>query len=303
MHFELPDPHTIAIYIANRRWCNLPMSEATLLSLTNVEFAYDGHTVIHDVNVALKAGDLVAMIGPNGSGKTTLLKLMCAILSPRQGRILWRDKPIALNRRRAMARDIALVPQQLTIPYAFTVSEIVRLGRTPHIRGLFGESKTDRVAVEQALELADVNVLGERFFGELSGGEQQRVVIAMALAQLGPLDRAQSSVLLLDEPTVHLDINHQIEVLELIGKLNREFSVTVLATMHDLNLASLYFPRLILLNRGCVLSEGSAREVLSQERVQDVFHTEVLVQPHPARSEVPYIVPLPRNGGGHRREL
>jgi iron complex transport system ATP-binding protein len=234
----------------------------------------------------LEHGGLVALLGPNGSGKTTLLKILCGILSPRAGCVTLNGDNIHTYDRRAVAQRIALVPQELRVPFAFTVREMVLLGRTPYIRPLFGESMRDHAAIDQALELTGTGELAQRVFGELSGGEQQRVVIAMALAQ-------EPQILLLDEPTVHLDINHQIEVLELIRRLNRERGLTVLATMHDLNLAALYFDRLMLLNEGRMVSAGSPREVLSAERVRSVFGAQVLVQAHPTQARVPQVVLLP----------
>ncbi|HEX7594316.1 MAG TPA: heme ABC transporter ATP-binding protein [Anaerolineae bacterium] len=268
-----------------------------LLGADKITFAYDDHAVLRDVDIDLPRGALVALLGPNGSGKTTLLKILCGILPPRAGRVAWNGGNLAALKRREVARRIALVPQELIVPFAFTVRELVGLGRTPHVRPLFGEMARDRAAVEQAFELTETGTFADRFFGELSGGERQRVVIAMALAQvLG--DSADDAVLLLDEPTVHLDINHQIEVLELIRKLNRERGLTVLATMHDLNLASLYFDRLILLNEGRVVTQGTPRQVLSKERVKDIFGAEVLIQAHPTHADVPHIVLLPTNGNG-----
>jgi iron complex transport system ATP-binding protein len=262
------------------------LANSAVLGAYQIEFSYNGHAVLRGVNLALERGGLIALLGPNGSGKTTLLKILNGILSPRAGRVEFDGKNLVAIDRRAIARRIALVPQELNVPFAFTVREMVLLGRTPHIRPLFGESTRDHQAINRALELTDTRVLANRVFGELSGGERQRVVIAMALAQ-------EPQVLLLDEPTVHLDINHQIEILELVRKLNRERGLTVLATMHDLNLASLYFDRLILLNEGQIIVEGSPREVLSAERVFSVFGAEVLVQAHPRHANIPQVVLLP----------
>jgi iron complex transport system ATP-binding protein len=280
-----------------------------LLAGIGITFAYDDHEVLHGVDLALQRGDLTALLGPNGSGKTTLLKILCAILPPRGGRLSLDGRDLGMRNRREIARRIAIVPQELIVPFAFTVREMVLLGRTPHVRLLIGESSHDRDAVERALELTETRALADRYFDELSGGERQRVVIAMALAQV-LTDRQEfenaaglGSILLLDEPTVHLDINHQIEVLELIHTLNRERGLTVLATMHDLNLASLYFDRLILLNDGRIVTEGTPREVLSKERVQSVFGAEVLVQAHPAYADVPHIVLLPSNGNGREKSV
>ncbi len=263
-----------------------------LVSANRIDFAYSEPLVLCGVDLALAPGDLVALIGPNGSGKTTLLKVLDGILPARAGRVLFDGVNLATQSRRDIARRVALVPQELSIPFAFTVREMVGLGRTPHLRPLFGESARDRDAVERALALTGTRALAERVLGELSGGERQRVLIAMALAQ-------EPQLLLLDEPTTHLDINHQVEVLELIRKLNRERGLTVLATMHDLNLASLYFDRLILLNAGRIVTEGTPREVLSKERVEKVFGAAVLVQAHPTNANIPHIVLVTGNGNGH----
>ena len=278
-----------------------------LLAGKGITFAYDDHEVLHGVDLALHHGDLAALLGPNGSGKTTLLKILCAILPPRGGQLSLDGRDLGAHPRREIARRIAIVPQELIVPFAFTVREMVLLGRTPHIRLLVGENAHDRDAVDRALELTETSALADRYFDELSGGERQRVVIAMALAQV-LTDRQEfessdglGSLLLLDEPTVHLDINHQTEVLELVHALNRERGLTVLATMHDLNLAAVYFDRLILLNDGRIIAEGTPREVLSKERVQSVFGANVLVQPHPAYADVPHIVLLPSNGNGREK--
>lgn len=271
-----------------------------ILTAENIVFGYDNHPVLHGASLALCSGDLVALIGPNGSGKTTILKLLSGILEPQQGRILWDGQSLRAADRRARARRIAVVPQELNIPFAFSVAEIVGLGRTPHLRTLSIETQLDREAVSMAMRMTGIQNLANRLFGELSGGEQQRTVIAMALAQIAPgMGEEGARVLLLDEPTVHLDINHQLEILELVRKLNRDFHLAVLATMHDLNLAAMYFDRLVLLKDGKIVTEGEPSIVLSKERVKDVFDTEVLVQPHPARQDVPHVILMPTNGNGH----
>ena len=264
------------------------MSES-ILEANQIDFSYNGHLTLDKVNVQLKPGECVALLGPNGSGKTTLLKTLCGIFSPRAGRILWNGGNLATMNRREIAQRIALVPQELSVPFAFTVREMVTLGRTPYVRPLFGETTRDHSAVDRALEMTETRAFAERLFSELSGGEQQRVVIAMALAQ-------EPQVLLLDEPTVHLDINHQIQVLELVRKLNRDCGLTVLATMHDMNLSSLYFDRLILLRGGKIITQGKPRDVLSQEQVRSVFGADVLVQSHPTHAHLPHIVLLPQQG-------
>ena len=259
----------------------------SLLEASQIDFSYNGHLTLDKVDVQLKPGECVALLGPNGSGKTTLLKTLCGIYSPRAGYVEWNSTNLVAMNRREVARHIAMVPQELSVPFAFTVREMVTLGRTPYVRPLFGETERDYNAVDWALKMTDTQAFADRVFGELSGGEQQRVVIAMALAQ-------EPQVLLLDEPTVHLDISHQIQVLELVRKLNRECGLTVLATMHDMNLSSLYFDRLILLRGGKIITQGKPRDVLSQEQVRSVFDTEVIVQSHPRHAHIPHIVLLPQ---------
>ncbi len=276
-----------------------------LLCTHALQFAYNGSTVLDDVNLSLRQGDLVALLGPNGSGKTTLLKLLCGILSPRAGKVEWQGTDMTTLRRREMAQRIAFVPQELTVPFAFTVSEIVSLGRIPYARPLLGETARDRMAVERAIDLTGTRELASRYFGDLSGGERQRVVVAMALAQVAPGDERsgedRSAVLLLDEPTVHLDINHQIEILELVHSLNRVNGLTVLATMHDLNLASLYFDKIVLINAGRLVIEGTPDEVLSKERIESVYMTDVVVKGHPTCRNSPQVILLPMNGNGKER--
>ncbi len=261
------------------------MNPRPLLQAENVHFSYSGQPLLQGIDLDLFPGDLVGMIGPNGSGKTTLIKLLSGILRPQRGQVWLGGQPLRGQTRRQIARRIAVVPQELVVPFSFTAREIVEMGRTPHVRPWHGETPADRQVVEQTLAATHTDILAERPFNELSGGEQQRVVIAMALAQ-------QPEVLLLDEPTVHLDINHQIEILELLAQLNRERGLTVLATMHDLNLASLYFNRLTMLNQGRIVAEGTPEEVLQEERLREVFQAAVRIQPHPTRQR-PQVMVLP----------
>lgn len=264
---------------------------STLLSAENISFAYAGVPTLTEIDLALDGGALRALLGPNGSGKTTLLKILTGILPPARGAVKYEGVDIKTLSRREIARRVALVPQELNLQFAFTVRQMVMLGRTPHTSALGGPSKNDREIVERVMEMTETVEMRDRVITELSGGEQQRVVIAMALAQ-------EPRVLLLDEPTVHLDINHQVEILDLVRKLNRERGLTVLATMHDLNLASLYFNDLVLLERGHIAAQGAPPDVLTAERIRAIFHTDVLVQPHPASSESPHVFLLPAQDSG-----
>jgi iron complex transport system ATP-binding protein len=227
----------------------------------------------------------MGLIGPNGSGKTTLLRILSGLLHPKRGHVYLDGRNIREFSRREIARRVAVVPQELVMPFAFSAYEMVMMGRTPHVRPILGAGPRDHQVVAEKMELTATLALAQRPFNELSGGEKQRVIIAMALAQ-------EPDILLLDEPTVHLDINHQVEILELIKRLNRQESLTVLATMHDLNLAALYFDRLILLNGGQVVAIGSPAEVLCEESIRQVFQAHVQVQEHPTR-HIPQVVVLP----------
>lgn len=256
------------------------------LQIRKVSFSYTDGLVLHDINLSIEAGETVGLLGPNGSGKTTLLKLASGVLRPTQGEILLEG--LSLNRlsRRKIAQRVAVVPQQFYIPFAFTVGEIVLLGRTPFIKAFSGEKERDRQVARRIMELTGISQLERRAFNELSGGERQKAILALALAQ-------EPKLLLLDEPTAHLDINHQIEILELVNGLNREQGVTVVAAMHDLNLAALYFDRLVLLKEGAIFADGPPSDVLTEDIIKEVFSATVRVTQHPS-AKVPYVIILPK---------
>jgi iron complex transport system ATP-binding protein len=252
-----------------RKESESPQSTAPLLEIDGVSFGYDGHPLLYDIHMRVNAGEMVGLLGPNGSGKTTLLRLISGVLHPQQGRMLLQGRDLQAWGRRGIARRIAVVPQELHVPFAFTVEEMVNLGRTPFIGLLGSRSKQDANIVQEAMQSTEITPLARRIFNELSGGERQRVVIAMALAQ-------QPSLLLLDEPTSHLDIKYQIEILELVQQLNHRLGVTVIAAMHDLNLAARYFPRLLLFQRG-IIADDSPAEVLDPQLLRRVYGVNVQV--------------------------
>ncbi len=224
---------------------------------------------LYDVIVQVHAAEMVGLLGPNGSGKTTLLRLLSGVLLPQQGKVLLKGRDLRQWRRRGVAQHIAVVPQDLHMPFAFTVEHMVSLGRTPFVSFFGSQTKCDQEIVYNAMSTCDITALAGRVFNELSGGERQRVMVAMALAQ-------QPELLLLDEPTSHLDIKYQIEILELVQRLNREHGVTVIAAMHDLNLAARYFPRLVLFQRG-IVADGRPAEVLEPGLLGRVYGVHVQV--------------------------
>jgi len=254
--------------------------------ISQVCFGYDGPAVLRDITLRIGDGERVAILGPNGVGKTTLLKLLSGTPAPNQGSILLDGRELRAVPRRELARQIAVVPQDLAIPFAFTAREIVELGRTPHLGMLQGFRAHDRQAVERAMELTDTTRLGDRIINELSGGERQRVIIAMALAQ-------EPQILLLDEPTHLLDITRQAEILDLVTKLNRDRGLTVVAAIHDLNLAGAYFHRLIILHQGKVLAEGPPEAVLRAEIVEKAYGGPVEIV-RPGNGRPPVVLPASR---------
>jgi iron complex transport system ATP-binding protein len=242
---------------------------AHVLEVRGVTFGYGRQPLFNDVHLQVRAGEMVGLLGPNGAGKTTLLRLLSGVLSPQQGQVLLEGRDLQQWGRRGAAQHIAVVPQELHVPFAFTVEHMVGLGRTPYISLLGSPKKHDLAIIQQAMSAAEVTPLAGRVFNELSGGERQRVLVAMALAQ-------EPRLLLLDEPTSHLDIKYQIDILELIQRLNRELGVTVVASMHDLNLAARYFPRLVLFQHGIVADAGPT-EVLEPRLLRRVYGVNVRV--------------------------
>src|SRR5438874_9718187 len=243
--------------------------EPNLLDVAGLTFGYVKQPLLYAVYLQVQAGEMLGLLGPNGSGKTTLLRLISGVIRPQQGKVVLEGRDLHQWGRRGAARRIAVVPQELHMPFAFTVEHMVGLGRTPFVNFLGSQTKHDQSIVQEAMQAAGIDTLAPRFFNELSGGERQRVIIAMALAQ-GP------QLLLLDEPTSHLDIKYQVETLELVQRLNRERGVTATAAMHDLNLAARYFPRLLLFQRGLVADAGPA-EVLEPKLLSRVYGINVQV--------------------------
>lgn len=257
------------------------------LGVSQICFSYDGRPVLAGLSLEISTGERVAILGPNGAGKTTLLRLLSGVRTPNQGSILLDGRPLDSVPRPEVARKIAVVPQDLTIPFAFTAREVVELGRTPHLRLLSGFRACDRRAVEEAMALTDTTRLGGRIIQELSGGERQRVIIAMALAQ-------EPEILLLDEPTHLLDIGRQAEILDLITELNLRGTLTVVAAIHDLNLAGRYFNRLLILHRGTVLAEGAPEAVLRRDIVEKAYGGPVQVV-HDGNGHAPIVIPVSRH--------
>jgi iron complex transport system permease protein len=231
--------------------------------------------VVGGVDLAIAPGERVALVGPNGAGKSTVLRVLAGLVVPRDGRVTLGGDPVASLGRAAIARRLAAVPGQASLPFATRVEEVVALGRLPHEDPLRGPGPADHAAVDLAIERVGIGSLRGRDVRELSLGERQLVLIALAVAQAAPL-------LVLDEPTVHLDLRHQVAVMELLADLNRREGVAVLAVLHDLALAAHFFPRLVVLDGGRLVADGPPAQVLTRERVRATFGVDLAMLAGPA---------------------
>lgn len=242
---------------------------APVVEARDVAFAFrPARPVLRGVDLAVRPGELVVLLGTNGSGKTTLLRLLAGTLRPDRGAVLLGGRPVGDWRRLDLARRVAVLPQHLDLPAGFRVAEVVEMGRTPHARSWFSASPGDEEAVDRALREADASDLAHRPVDELSGGERQRVLVAMALAQ-------EPELLLLDEPTLHLDLAHQIALLRTVLRLCRA-GLAAVAVLHDLSLAMLA-DRVAVLDQGVVRADGAPGEVLTPALVRDAFGVSMAV--------------------------
>ncbi|MFO7571833.1 MAG: ABC transporter ATP-binding protein [Gaiellaceae bacterium] len=249
-----------------------------MIELRGVTVRLGGRNVVDGVDAFVARGEWVALIGPNGAGKTTLLRAIAGLVRF-TGAIALEGRPTGELGRTELARVLALVPQDPATPPWMTVSEYVLLGRTPHLGALAGESRRDREAAAAALERLDLLGYRKRRLGTLSGGEKQRVVVARALAQ-------EARVILLDEPTASLDIGHQQQALELLDLLRAQSELTLVAAMHDLTLAAQYAERMLLLDDGRIVADGTPQAVLTEEAVALHYDAAVDVVPVDGRIAV-----------------
>ena len=240
------------------------------IEVSDLSFAYARPQVLRSVSLSLARGSATAIIGPNGSGKTTLMSCINGLLRPQNGAVHLLGRPVRELKTREVARLVASVPQEFQVPFAYRVREIVSLGRSPYLSFLGSLTESDHRVVDESLQSTGLTDLQSRTYNELSGGEKQRVAVALALAQ-------EPAILLLDEPTTHLDLAHQIEVMSLVRKVAAERGMTVLASMHDINLAAAFFPRMIVLDAGRVVADGPPSIVISRELLRKVFAVDAQV--------------------------
>ncbi|QIB26450.1 ABC transporter ATP-binding protein [Caloranaerobacter azorensis] len=254
------------------------------IEVESLYFSYGDSLILRDINFKIKKGEFVSIIGPNGSGKSTLLKNMISIYKPNRGSIKIDGKEIREYKAKELAKKVAIVPQDTNIAYDFSVFDVVIMGRNPYLGRFQSESYKDFQIVEDSLKLTDTLHLKDKSINQISGGERQRVIIARALAQ-------EPEIMLLDEPTSHLDINHQIEILSLLKKLNTEKSMTIIIVIHDINLAARYSSKMILLNKGEIISIGKPREVITYENIEMAYNLNVVITEN-LYTNSPYLIPL-----------
>ena len=255
-----------------------------LFNLHQLSFRYPSlsNFELSSTNLSIGRGELVGLLGPNGAGKSTLLKLMVGLVSPQQGEVVFEGRPLKSIPVRERARKIAYVPQGLHFTFPMTVMEIVQMGRHPYVARFQPLGAGDRAICEKALSLCDALEFKGRSYEELSGGERQRVLLASALAQT-------PQALLLDEPTLSLDLSHQILLFEIIQKLHREEGLTVVVATHELNLAGRFLDRLVLMKGGKIFAQGAPKKVLTPQNIRAVLDVEVDRLNH--RGNFPYFVP------------
>jgi iron complex transport system ATP-binding protein len=267
-----------------------------LLSADRVSFAYEASArregfALHDVSLLARRGEVVGILGPNGSGKTTVLKLLAGVVRPSSGRVTLEDRDLATSTRAAVARRLAVVPQHTSPAFDYTVLEIVLMGRYPHLGRFEVEGPDDLRIAREAMDATGTLALEDRRFDTLSGGEQQRVAIASALAQA-------PDVLLLDEPTSSLDLAYQLEIGALVTRLNRERGVTIVLSTHDLNFAASVCHALVLLREGRVAASGPTDEALTPATIREVYGVDADVWRHDRAGHLT-VVPV-RHAGGPR---
>lgn len=256
----------------------------TVIEIQNTNFSYDTANIINNINYKIKRNKFYTIIGPNGSGKTTFLKLLSKGLDVSSGAINIENKNIKTMSNMELAKVMAIVPQSNHIEFDFTAEEIVMMGRTPYMGRFAIENNKDIELVHNAMKFTNTYEMRHKKVTKMSGGELQRVIISRAIAQT-------PSILLLDEPISNLDLQHQVDLLSLIRNFSKEKNVTVVAVLHDLNMAMEFSDEVILLNQGEIVASGNPINVLSKENIEKVYNIKICMSKHPITNK-PYIIPV-----------
>lgn len=250
------------------------MKEDVIVKIQNLNWAYNGIKILDGISLNIKQGTFTGILGPNGAGKTTLLKLILNLLQSERDSVLIEDKDIRIYSRRELAKIEAYVPQSIKIDFNFTVEQIVLMGRTPFLGRFDRESSKDLKIANWAMKETGILELKKKLITQLSGGELQRVIIARALTQ-------EPEILALDEPTSHLDIHHQINILSILRSLSIKKNLTIIAVLHDVNHALEYCDNLFLLNQGKIISTGSPEKVITPKIMKEVYNLNVKIENNP----------------------
>ncbi len=240
------------------------------IEVSDLNFGYKEAEVVKKIFLKIDKGLFVSLIGPNGSGKSTIIKLLNHLYTPWKGKILVDNKDVTKYKKKDLAKKMALVPQNTIIDYEFSVFDIVMMGRFPYKNRFSRENQHDYNIVEKALKDTNTYHIKDKFITEVSGGERQRVLIAKAIAQ-------EPEIILLDEPTAHLDINHQIEILNLLKKINKEENTTIILAIHDINLATRYSDLIYILKDGFIVDEGSPDKVITKNNIESTYNIQVAI--------------------------
>ncbi len=250
-----------------------------ILDIHHLSGGYPHKTVLSDITFSVNNSDFVGILGPNGSGKSTLLRLITRILTPSQGTISFNNQDIASMNLKTLFQQWAVVEQDTHLEFPYRVKDLVLMGRTPHLARYNAATQTDQTIVTHAMALTNISKLRNSPIDQLSAGQRQLVFIAKALAQ-------EPKLLFLDEPTAHLDIYHQLQIMSLLKRLNTEFGLTILVILHDLNIASHFCKHLLLLNQGTLVTHGSCTDVLTQQTIEAVYHVKATVISHPTSGKI-----------------
>ncbi len=265
---------------------------ASRLTVEEVTLGYDGDDIVHRLSLAVPDGAVTSIIGPNGCGKSTLLRAMARLMVPRSGRVLLDGQPLQGQPTRSVATRLGMLPQNPTAPAGLTVADLVSRGRNPRQRWYQQFSVGDERVVADALQATGIAALADVPLDELSGGQRQRAWISMVLAQ-------ETDIVLLDEPTSFLDLAHQVELLELVQRLNREHGRTIVMVLHDISLAARYSDHMVAMRQGRIHSQGSPAEVVTERGLMEIFGLSAQVVSDPVAGR-PHVIPL---GTGPRPDL
>jgi cobalamin transport system ATP-binding protein len=273
-----------------------------MLTASDLWFGYDERTpVLRGVSLTVPADGLVGILGPNGSGKTTLLRMLAGTRRPQRGAVALDGAPLTGFSRAALARRMAVVPQETQLAFDYTVAEVAMMGRYPHLGAFEIEGPRDIAVIDESLAATGTRQLKDRPYATLSGGEKQRVVIAAALAQIFRMKaEGAASYLLLDEPTASLDLGYQLEIADLLKRLHAERRAAIVISTHDLTLAATLCERLVLVRDGAVLADGVTDDVLTPENLRKAYDVEAEVTRHPSGHRL--VVPMRRTAPGRPQD-